>query len=263
MKPAIILAMFVLLFAGLLACLIQLVMQNLGTPADDNDPTPLENLGENQSITYPEQADRVPAAIDGETREAPLATGGATPIQESEFNQPAPEIFTLKKPGGKIAFTLRIKEKNLKITDPEGIELVRVSLTGSSMFEFKESKNGISGYLSGEFPEFTFKNAGEKETLFEFRRKDDGDWKLKRPDGVEICRIGKRDYGWKIESGSEKFLGRVKVDDGRTSLRDSVGEVLYYTNDMIPSLSLVPFGMPELTRGQAAALSTAIIMAQR
>ena len=263
MKPAIILAMFVFLSAGLLACLIHLVMQNLGATADDKGPTPLEDPGDNQSGPYPEQADRVPAAIGGETREIPLATGGGTPIQESEFNQPASEIFTFKKPGGKIAFTLRIKETSLNITDPEGMELVRVSLTEGGMFEFKESENGISGYLSGEAPEFTFKDAGDKETLFEFRQKDDGDWKLKRPGGGEICRIGKRDYGWKIENGAEEFLARVKADDGRTSLRNSDGQVLYYTNDKMPSLSLVPFGMPELTWGQAAALSTAIIIAQR
>ena len=67
--------------------------------------------------------------------------------------------------------------------------------------------------------------------------------------------------GWKIEDDSENVLSRVKADDGRTSLRNRNGQVVYYTNDTIDPLSIIPFGMPNLTKGQSAALYFALMKA--
>ena len=258
-KPLLLLALFLVLATCLLSGLIWLGMQTFMPDTAEENHKSAENLVVGQSELNPEQKVVPSAAVDSETSERSLTANAGLPDLEGELDGLVADKIKFKKPGGETAFSIKLKDGDLKLVDPNEKELARVTVTEGGKFKLKDSGDEVLGYVTGEFPRFKIKDAAEKETLFEFGRQNDGDWKLKRAEDMEICRIGKRDYGWKIEDGSKNDLGRVKVDGERTSIRDSGGQVRYYTNDFVPSLSVVPFGMPELTRGQAAALSAALM----
>ncbi|MCP4848823.1 MAG: hypothetical protein GY899_12850 [Verrucomicrobiaceae bacterium] len=250
-----------MVISALVATVSFLVMQMLDQPTvgeDSGDPGSLPVVYESSNL---ETTDKPPDATPKALPDRPSAPGSKRPREENGRGQPI--VVTFKKPGGEVSFTLKSHDNDLSINDHSGNDLARVAVTEGGQIQFQDTGAKRVGYLAGRFPRFQLSDVDGKGVSFEFRRQSDGDWKLKRPDDTEVCRVGKRDYGWKIEDGSENFLARIKVDDGRTSLRDSTGQVLYYTNDAVDSLSIVPFGMPKLTRGQATALSFALMKAAK
>ena len=118
----------------------------------------------------------------------------------------------------------------------------------------------VLGCVTGKNTKFKIKNSSQESTLFIFQRQQDGDWKLETEDVGEqlLCKIGKRDYGWKVESGSETKLDKVKHENGRISIRGSNGKTLFYTNDSFSGIAVVPFLLQQLNKPQQAALCAAI-----
>ena len=258
-KPVLILTAFIALIVAFIATLIWLAFQILdkpivreesmgpGPPSVIYDGNDSDDIGKPPSTTPKTDFDQTSVKANSKTK---------TPRGRSQ-----PFLVTFKKPGGEVAFTLKSYEDHLHLCDRLGNILVRISVTDEERIQFLNAERKLEGSLRGSFPRYKVTTVDDSEWS-EFRRQSDGDWKLKSSDGLEVCRIGKRDYGWKIEDGSENVFSRIKVDSGRVSLRDHNGQVLYYTNDTIDSLSVVPFGMPKLTRGQAAALYFALVEAE-
>ena len=171
---------------------------------------------------------------------------------------PTTEKIKFKKPGGTTAFSLKFKIDGLKLVDGNEQEIARINFTENGKYKAKDSADKVLAYVTGNAPKFQIKDATQKETLFTLQKQEDGDWKLEGSEEKLICKIGKRDYGWKIEDGAEKQLGKVKTEDGRISIRDQNDEELFYTNDPLPSMTAVPFALPQLSQPQAAALSAAL-----
>jgi hypothetical protein len=164
-----------------------------------------------------------------------------------------------KQPGGETAFSIKLKEDGLKLVNAREEELVRVTESDSGKYKIKAPDDKVLGYVTGEVPKYRIKDASQEKVLFEFRRQDDGDWKLEDGEEVLLSKVLKRDYGWKIEDAFENELAKVKTEEGRLSIRDAKGEVRLYTNDSMSSIAAVPFGLPQLDQGQAAALSVALL----
>jgi hypothetical protein len=164
-----------------------------------------------------------------------------------------------KQPGGETAFSIKLKEDGLKLVNGREEELVRVTRDESGKHKFKDPSDKVLGYVTGGVPKYRIKDATQKQVLFEFRRQDDGDWKLKDGKEALLCKVLKRDYGWKIEDASENELAKVKTDGGRLSIRDAKGEVRLYTDDSMSSVAAVPFALPQLDQGQSAALLAALL----
>jgi hypothetical protein len=191
--------------------------------------------------------------------------GGGSQSQAS--NTPNPKASStgkikFKKPGGATAFSLKLKDDGLKLVDANEKELARITHSESDKYKFKDAADKTLGYVTGAAPKFKIKDAAQEKTLFIFQRQEGGDWKLEDGDENLICKIGKRDYGWKIEDDTEKELAKVKTDGGRTSIRDSSDQTLFYTNDAITPLAAVPFGLAQLSQPQQAAQSAALKQVQ-
>ena len=182
--------------------------------------------------------------------------------KETIFTPPPGEKIKFKFSNGSTAFSLKPKGDGMKVVDADDKEIVRVTLSGPRKYKFKDANDQVLGYVTGGFPSFKIKDSNLQDTLFEFQRQPDGDWKLK--DGKEglLAKVGARDYGWKVEDGSEKQLAKIKIDGERTSIRDGSEKTIYYTNDLIPSIAAVPFGLPSLGKQQAAALSAVLTTAK-
>jgi hypothetical protein len=164
-----------------------------------------------------------------------------------------------KEMGGSTYFTLKFYEDGLKMLDKKENEIARITKR-EDKYKIKDSNDQVLGYVTGKNTKFKIKNSSQESTLFIFQRQQDGDWKLETEDVGEqlLCKIGKRDYGWKIESGSETELGKVKHENGRISIRGSNGHTLFYTNDTFSGIAVVPFLLQQLNKPQQAALCAAL-----
>ena len=257
-RPVLILTAFFALIVALIATLIWLAIQILDKPSareESIDPSPPPVIYDD---TDSDETGKPPGATPkADFDQTSVKTNSKTQTQRGRSQ---PFLVTFKKPGGEVAFTLKSYDDRLHLCDRLGNILVRVSVTDEERIQFQDAEGNLEGYLKGRYPRFQISNIGGDQST-EFRRQGDGDWKLKNSNGLEVYRVGIRDYGWKIEDGSENVLSRVKAADGRTSLRNRNGQVVYYTNDTIDPLSIVPFGMLNLTKGQSAALYFALMKA--
>lgn len=161
---------------------------------------------------------------------------------------------------GTASFSLKFYEDGLKMLDENEAEITRITRTKEGKYKIKDANDRVLGYVTGNTPKFKIKDSSQQSTLFIFQRQQDGDWKLETEDVGEqlLCKIGKRDYGWKIESASEKELGKVKNENGRISIRGANGNTLFYTNDSFSGIAVVPFTLQQLTKPQQAALCAAL-----
>ena len=189
-----------------------------------------------------------------------VATGNEKKVQSAlKFTSRKDGKVKFKETGSSTYFTLKFYEDGLKMLDKKENEIARITKK-EDKYKIKDANDQVLGYVTGKKTKFKIKDNSQESTLFIFQRQQDGDWKLETEDVGEqlLCKIGKRDYGWKIESASEKELGKVKNENGRISIRGANGNTLFYTNDSFSGIAVVPFTLQQLTKPQQAALCAAL-----
>ena len=189
-----------------------------------------------------------------------VATGNEKKVQSAlKFTSRKDGKVKFKETGGSTYFTLKFYEDGLKMLDKKENEIARITKK-EDKYKIKDANDQVLGYVTGKKTKFKIKDNSQESTLFIFQRQQDGDWKLETEDVGEqlLCKIGKRDYGWKVESGSETKLDKVKHENGRISIRGSNGNTLFYTNDSFSGIAVVPFLLQQLNKPQQAALCAAL-----
>jgi len=189
-----------------------------------------------------------------QTNPKPRAENNSNKIPRTNYTK-----IKFKKPGGATAFILKPQDNGLKLVDGFEREIARINLTDNGQYKSKDSTDKVLAYVTGNGPKFQIKNAVQDQTLFSFQQQKGGDWKLKDGEETLLCKIEKRDYGWKIEDTDQKPIGKVKLENGRTTLRDGDENDLFHTNDSINPIATTPFLIPQLSQAQAATLSAALI----
>jgi hypothetical protein len=189
-----------------------------------------------------------------------VATGNEKKVESGlKFTSKKEGKVKFKETGGSTYFTLKFYDDGLKMLDKKENEIARITKK-EDKYKIKDANDQVLGYVTGKKTKFKIKNSSQESTLFIFQRQQDGDWKLEAEDSGEqlLCKIGKRDYGWKIESGSETELGKVKHENGRISIQGSNGNTLFYSNDSFSGIAVVPFLLQQLNKPQQAALCAAL-----
>jgi hypothetical protein len=147
---------------------------------------------------------------------------------------------------GKMVFSIKPEDDGAKLVDASDHEIARYQLKGEKL-KIKDSTDHVLGYISGSRGKYDLKDPGQKTVLFELKRQEDGDWKLK--DGHEklLAKIKKRAYGFEIEDAQEKSLAKVKTKNGKVSLRDASDRTRYATRSSAASpLLLTCLGLDEV-----------------
>ena len=167
-----------------------------------------------------------------------------------------------KQTGGLNSFSLKFYEDGLKLSDESDNEIARITRTSDGKYKIKDAEDIALGYVTGASPKFKLTDQSQQLTQFIFQKQNDGDWKLETVDGGEIIlwKVGKREYGWKIECSSNSKLSKIKEKDGRIAITDGDDKTIVYTNDEFSPLATVPFTFSQLTKAQQAGLSAALNM---
>ena len=163
------------------------------------------------------------------------------------------ERIKIKDGAGATAFELKRMDDGLKVVDANEVERFRLKAKDGKV-KLRDPQDVVLGYVKFSDGHFKVKDASQERTLFSLRQQADGDWKLENERDEQLCEIKRRDYGWVIRDPQERDLYKVKVDGGKTSLRDAQDQTRYATHDPVSGLAFVALGFDALDEGQRLAL---------
>lgn len=192
----------------------------------------------------------------GTAKNTPVPTSAAP--ETSEVSQSAVEKIKFKQADGAEKYSLKFKADGAKLVDADDNELARLKVDDSQKVKIKAADETVLGYVVSQADYWKLENAEQSEELYILRLQADGDLKLEDGADQQIYRIKKRDYGYEIESPDKESLYKVKVKEGKTSLRDANEDTVLSTKSPIQPAAMTPFGFDVLTPPQQAALAYAV-----
>ncbi len=196
------------------------------------------------------RADRRNPDVANPVQTSPIAT-------DSVSAQSTDENIKFKQSDGSEKYSLKLKPDGAKLVDGADHELARLTLDGHKI-KIKDAADQVLGYVVIEDGYWKLENAEQTKELYVLRLQDDGDFKLEDGSNTSIYRIKVRDYGYEIETPEKVSRYKVKVKDGKTSLRNANEETVLSTKADMTSAAMTAFGFDVLTPPQQAALAYAV-----
>lgn len=190
-----------------------------------------------------------------EKRVPPTANTAPT---ASAVSQSAVDKIKFKQSDGAEKYSLKFKSDGAKFVDAADNELARLKVDETGKVKIKAADEKVLGYVVPEAGYWKLKNAEQSVELYVLRLQDDGDLKLEDGADNQIYRIKKRDYGYEIETPEKESLYKVKVKEGKTSLRDANEDTVMSTKSPMEPAAMTAFGFDVLTPPQQAALAYAV-----
>ena len=164
------------------------------------------------------------------------------------------EVIEFKNEAGTKAFSLKILVDGAKIINGNNKEIARLSVDKKQKVKIKNSSDVTLGYIVYRENKWKIED-GKQQQLYVLQKQVDGDYKLENGQNKEIYRIKARNYGYEIEMPNKQSLYKVKVKDGKTSLRNKADKTVLYTKSNIVTIAFACFGFDVLTPEQKAALT--------
>jgi hypothetical protein len=155
-------------------------------------------------------------------------------------------------------FSLKPQEDGAKLESANGQELARFTIDAQQKIKIKNASDEVLDYVVTKDGYWKLENAQQNQELYVLRKQSDGGYKLESGSNQEIYRIKARDYGWEIETPQKESLYKVKNKDGKISLRNAQDQTVIYTKDTILPIAVVCFGFDILTKEQRAGLAYAV-----
>jgi hypothetical protein len=150
---------------------------------------------------------------------------------------PVLEKIKFKIGDGKTAFSWKPQADGAKLVDADEKEISRYNRDGTKL-KIKGPDDVVLAYVVGSGDQYKVKSADQQKELWELQKQADGDWKLKDGSGKLIYMIKMRPYGFEVEDGNENSLAKIKLKDGKLSLRDPAEKTLYYTKDRATAIAM-------------------------
>lgn len=184
-----------------------------------------------------------------ETTSTSAQESGSTASGKNAFK------FKLKDGAGNTAYFLKYDGEDGKLLDGNEKELCRFKRSGTK-FKIQDANQQTVGSITGYPGRFKIEDENGKGIL-EFQQSGD-DWKLKNEKEVMMLRIKSRDYGFETEKPDNSRYTKVKVKDGKKSLRDKDEKTLLYTKDDLSAKAIVALGFKALDERYRFGLALAI-----
>lgn len=177
-----------------------------------------------------------------------LAVAGFVFASDVPAEQPAARAdkIKFKDDAGKTALSLKIKGDGAKLTDGSDKELARYTLSGNKV-KIKDAQDAVLGYVVATGDKLRLEAPDQKTELFSLQHQADGDWKLEDPGQKRVYTIKHRDYGAEIEDPQQVSLYKVKVKNGKTSLRSAADKTVYHTDEAISAPAMSCLGLDKIT----------------
>ena len=175
--------------------------------------------------------------------------------------QASAEKLKFKRDDGSEAFSIKFRADGAKLVDGDDQEIARFTLDESGKVKIKDPSDAVLGYVITQEGYWKVENAEQTQELFILRAQDDGDYKLEDGSDAQIYRIKQRDYGYEVETPDKTSLYKVKLKDGKLSLRDANEVTVMSTQSPLVPIAMACFGFDVLTPEQQAALAYAVNLA--
>ena len=208
------------------------------TPAVSSHDTPTDSSRTSSSRTSSAPRSDLPAEaeLDNPTANSRAASSAGPATSNTPAEPPAVSFdkIKFKAADGEVRMSLKPEADGAKLVDADERELARYTLSGNKL-KIKNAADETLGYIVAYPDRLKVKDAQQKNDLWQLRRQSDGDWKLEDAKGTVVCRVKKRDYGFEIETPDDISLQKVKLKDGKLSLRKSEETYLYTKDKMSPT----------------------------
>ena len=201
------------------------------------------------------EADRTDSyrdAVDSQVADSGArSSGSAVPQQKAK----SPSGFAAKvKFKGREALSIKPMSDGAKLINAAGLELGRYKVRDEFRVKVKDGSDRELGQIRGDAAKIHVENASGERT-FALQRQDDGDYKFETASGELLYKIKTRDYGLKIEDANEVEVVKVKVNAGKTSLRNAKDETILSTKDSISALAMACFALDKLDQPMRVGLA--------
>ncbi|MFP2930588.1 hypothetical protein ACLESO_36400 [Pyxidicoccus sp. 3LG] len=129
-------------------------------------------------------------------------------------------------------FSLKPKDDGAKLVDGEDRELARYKWKGVSL-KVSGPDDAVLGYVVGSAGgALTVRDAEQRQILFTFARTGPG-WRLNDVKGVLLYTVTPDAEGASIQDAAGAEVARVKVREGKVSVRDAGGRTLLATKSLV------------------------------
>ena len=186
--------------------------------------------GESQEIESIDQPG--PSQPASQPDAATSSAGGSKTTSPDEPTKTELTKISIKDGSGETVLEWKPKEDGAKLTDHDDQEIARFTLKDNKL-KIKAPDDSVIGYVVWNEGRYRIESADQETSLWKYSEQSDGDWRLKTGEEKLVYEIKKRDYGFEIEDGMESSIARIKLKDGKSSLRDADDKTIYSTRDKI------------------------------
>ena len=163
----------------------------------------------------------------------------------------------LDGPEGADALKLEPKENKIELEDGTGQEIATFRWKGDR-FSLRNAQGQSVGTLRFSPPD-TLQLVVDDRVHLELEREPDGDLRLVNEADRLLYEIKKRDYGAKVEDATGNEIAKVRVKNGKTSIKNADGTTALSTRDPLPPAAAACFGLTQLTREHQAVLCVGVV----
>ncbi|RKH39316.1 hypothetical protein [Corallococcus sicarius] len=163
---------------------------------------------------------------------APASNDGAAPVTQAT----SAAALEPKEAGAKLKFkdgddrerfSLKPKDDGAKLVDSEDKEVARYKWKGGEL-KVSGPDDAVLAYVTGGPDVFQVKDAARATVRYTFAREGSG-WKLTDAQGAVLYTVSAEGVGASVKGASGAEEIRVKVRDGKLSLRDPSGNTVLAT----------------------------------
>ena len=179
---------------------------------------------------------------------ANLLQNSASKADEPKSSAPhkLAERIHLKDADGKRSFDIKPEPDGAKLVGPDDKEIARYNAKDHTL-KVKDANDKVLGHIVRQEDHYKIENADRTKVLFKIAGKTGGDWSLEDGQQTRLYRIKKRDYGYEIESPTGDSLAKVKLKDGKLSLRDAKDATIYSTKDHASQLGCACLALDKIS----------------
>ncbi len=155
------------------------------------------------------------------------------------------EQIHLKDADGKRSFEIKPEPDGAKLVGPDDKEIARYNAKDHTL-KIKDANDKVLGHIVRQEDHYKIENADRTKVLFKIAGKTGGDWSVEDGQQTRLYRIKKRDYGYEIESPAGDSLAKVKLKEGKLSLRDAKDTTIYSTKDHASQLGFACLALDKI-----------------
>lgn len=145
---------------------------------------------------------------------------------------PLPGKLKFKDADDRERFSLKPKDDGAKLVDGEDRELARFKWKGTAL-KVSGPDDTALGYVVGSAGgALTVRDGEQRQVLYTLARQGSG-WRLTDAKGALLYTVSSDNEGARIEEASGTEVARVKVREGKVSLREPGGKTLLATRSLV------------------------------